>query len=52
MMKRLNDYINPVLCDMVPDECVEEEYKNKNNQFFSWKFLRAVITMIPIKELN
>jgi hypothetical protein len=31
MMRRLNEHINPVLCDMNPDECVEEEYKNKNN---------------------
>jgi len=52
MMKRLNDHINPVLCDMHPDECVEEAYKHKNNQMFSWKFLRAAICMIPIGKLT
>ena len=52
MMKRLNDHINPVLCDMDPDECVEEAYKRKNNQVFSWKFLRAVMCMVPITKLT
>jgi hypothetical protein len=52
MLKRLNDIINPVLCDMDPDECVEEPYKNKNNQVFSWKFLRGIMSMIPIRMMN
>jgi hypothetical protein len=50
-MKRLNDHINPVLSDMDPDQCVEEEYMNKKDQVFSWKFLRAVVGMIPISTL-
>ena len=51
-MTRLNDHINPVLCDMDPDQCVEAEYMNKKNQVFSWKFLRAVMCMIPISKLT
>jgi len=51
-MARLNDHINPVLCDMDPDQCVEEAYMNKKNQVFSWKFLRAVMCMIPISKLT
>ena len=52
MMRRLNEHINPVLCDMDPEECIDEEYKNKNNQIFSWKFLRAVMCMIPVNKLT
>ena len=30
-IKRLNDFLNPVLVDQDPDEGMEEEYKRKND---------------------
>jgi hypothetical protein len=41
-LKKLNDYINPILADQDPDEEVEDAYKRKNDQVFCWRFLRAV----------
>jgi len=29
--KALNTYVNAILQDMDPDQCVEEEYKRKND---------------------
>jgi hypothetical protein len=39
---KLNHYLNKVLADADPENEVEEEYKNKHNQAFCWKFIRAV----------
>ena len=41
-LKRLNEYISPILADQDPDEGIEEEYKKKYDQLFSWRFLRAI----------
>jgi len=41
-LKKLNDYINPILADQDPEEGVEEEYKKRHDQVFCWRFLRAV----------
>lgn len=41
-LKKLNDYINPILLDQDPNQGVDEDYKNKKNQAFCWRFLRAV----------
>lgn len=41
-MFTLNDFIDPVLMDMDPDNDVEEEYKRKKNQIFCWRFIRTV----------
>jgi len=41
-LKKLNDYINPILADQDPDEEVEDEYKRRHDQVFCWRFLRAV----------
>jgi len=40
--KTLNHYVNPILQDMDPDQGIEDEYKQKHNQIFCWRFLRAV----------
>ena len=36
----LRDTVNKVLTDMDPDQGLEEEYMNKNDTVFCWKFLR------------
>lgn len=41
-LKRLNDYVNPVLADQDPEQCIEEEYKRKHQQVFCWRFLRTL----------
>ena len=41
-LKRLNDYVNPILADQDPENCIEEEYKHKHQQVFCWRFLRTV----------
>lgn len=41
-LKRLNDYVNPILADQDPDQCIEEEYKRKHHQVFCWRFLRTL----------
>lgn len=41
-MHTLNDFIDPVLQDMDPDNDVDEEYKRKRNQIFCWRFIRTV----------
>ena len=41
-LKKLNDYINPILLDQDPNQEVDESFKNKKNQAFCWKFLRAI----------
>jgi hypothetical protein len=40
-----------VLLDYDPEQGVEEEYKNKTNQLFSWRFLRQ-IAYIDIGNFN
>lgn len=27
-LKKLNDYVNPILADQDPDNCIEDEYKH------------------------
>lgn len=29
-LKKLNDYVNPILADQDPVNCIEEEYKHKH----------------------
>lgn len=41
-MLKLNHYLNKVLADADPDNDVEEQYRNKHDQAFCWKFIRAV----------
>lgn len=41
-IKMLNEYLNPILQGMDPEEGVEDEYKKKNDQSFCWTFLRSV----------
>jgi L-rhamnose mutarotase len=41
-LMKLNDFVNPILMDLDPDQGVEEEYKKKHDQTFCWRFLRAV----------
>lgn len=41
-LKKLNDYVNPILADQDPDNCIEDEYKVKHKQLFCWRFLRTV----------
>ena len=41
-LKRLNDYVNPILADQDPDNCIEDEYKRKHQQVFCWRFLRTL----------
>lgn len=41
-LKRLNDYVNPILQDQDPDNGIEEEYKSKHKQVFCWRFLRTL----------
>ena len=39
---KLNHYLNKVLADADPENEVEEQYRNKHDQAFCWKFIRAV----------
>lgn len=41
-LKRLNDYVNPILADQDPDNGIEDEYKHYHQQVFCWRFLRTV----------
>lgn len=38
----LSDYVYPVLMDIDPTNMVEDEYKNRHNQLFSWRMLRQI----------
>jgi hypothetical protein len=38
----VSDYLNRVLTDLDPDQGMEEEYKVKKEEVFSWRFLRQV----------
>ena len=55
-LKKLNDYINPILAEQDPEEGVEEEYKKQHDQVFCWRFLRAVTAadqqVFPIKSFT
>eukprot|EP00351_Strombidinopsis_sp_SopsisLIS2011_P003488 CAMPEP_0116873236 /NCGR_PEP_ID=MMETSP0463-20121206/4243_1 /TAXON_ID=181622 /ORGANISM="Strombidinopsis sp, Strain SopsisLIS2011" /LENGTH=66 /DNA_ID=CAMNT_0004514769 /DNA_START=1621 /DNA_END=1821 /DNA_ORIENTATION=- len=47
MMKRgampaISKYLYPVLMDCDPDQGIEEDYRQKNNQVFCWRFLRTI----------
>lgn len=44
---KLNDYVNPILYDLDPDQGIEEEYRKKHDQTFCWKFLRTVSYLDP-----
>lgn len=39
---QLNHYLNKVLADADPENEVEDKYKQKQQQAFCWKFIRAV----------
>ena len=41
-LMKLNDYVNPILYDLDPEQGIEEEYRKKHDQTFCWRFLRAV----------
>ena len=41
-MNPLSVYLTPLFMDMDPDQGIEDEYKNKHSQVFSWRFLRAL----------
>jgi len=41
-MPSLSDYVYPVLMDIDPTNCVEDEYKNRHNPLFSWRMLRQI----------
>lgn len=38
----LSAYVHPVLTDADPAQGVEDEYKRKHNQLFTWRTLRAI----------
>lgn len=38
----LSDYVYPVLMDCDPNQGIEDEYKNRHNQLFSWRMLRQI----------
>ena len=38
----LSDNLVPILIDIDPDQDIEEAYKHKKNQVFSWRFLRSI----------
>ena len=38
----LSDFVYPVLMDIDPTNLVEDEYKNRHNQLFSWRMLRQI----------
>ena len=40
--KMVNDYVNPILTDLDPDQGIEDQYKRMHNQVFCWRFLRLV----------
>ena len=40
--KTLNDYVNPIMQDLDPDQGVEEEFYRKKDHLFCWRFLRSV----------
>jgi len=41
-MKKLNDYINPILTDMDPSQYMEDEYKHYHQPVFCWRFRRTL----------
>jgi hypothetical protein len=41
-MPTLGDYLYPLISDIDPDNGIEEAYKQKHQQLFSWRFLRLV----------
>lgn len=38
----MSEFLNPMLIDMDPEQMVEEEYKHKNNQVYTFRFLRQI----------
>ena len=38
----MSKFLIPVLIDMDEDQGIEDEYKNKHNQLFSWRLLRSI----------
>lgn len=41
----MSDFLNPILIDMDPEQMVEEEYKHKNDQVFTFRYLRQISFM-------
>lgn len=41
-LKKLNDYINPILTDMDPSQYIEDEYKHYHQPVFCWRFRRTL----------
>lgn len=41
-MPPISKYLYPVLMDCDPDQGIEEDYRQKNNQVFCWRFLRTI----------
>ena len=48
---KLNHYLNKILADADPENEVDDEYKNKHDQTFCWKFIRAV-SHIDLTKFN
>lgn len=46
-LMKLNDYVNPIMCDLDYTQDIEDEYRRKHDQTFCWKFLRAVSYLDP-----
>lgn len=44
---KLNDFVNPIMCDQDYTQDIEDEYRRKHDQTFCWKFLRAVSYLDP-----
>ena len=44
---KLNDYVNPIMCDLDYTQDIEDQYRRKHDQTFCWKFLRAVSYLDP-----
>lgn len=42
-LKKVNDYINPILTDMDPSQWIEDEFKHYHQPVFCWRFQRTLI---------
>ena len=47
----LSEYVYPILTDADPKQGVEDEYKRKSNDLFTWRTLRA-IAELDIKNFS
>lgn len=41
-MAAISEYLQQVLMDCDPEQGIEDEYKKKNDQVMSWRFLRTI----------